>query len=63
MDQISINRPINYLACREAYFNNFEISSFAMWRSKEYRMFYDFLEDSAGFWIHRWGDSPGSITQ
>lgn len=32
-----------------------------MWRSLGYREYYNFIEDSQGFWRHRWGDSPGIL--
>jgi hypothetical protein len=43
---------------RESYLNNFEISNFAVWRTPEYKKFYEFLERAEGFWRYRWGDAP-----
>ena len=40
------------------YYNNFEISSMALWRSQEYRSFIDYIDQLGGIYYHRWGDAP-----
>ena len=39
-------------------YNNFEIASFSLFRSKEYREYFEFLDSKAGFYYERWGDAP-----
>ena len=40
------------------FWNNFELASFALWRDPQYLEFFDFLEESGGFFYERWGDAP-----
>jgi len=40
------------------FWSNFEIADFAFFRSKEYRDFFDYLDQLGGFYFERWGDSP-----
>ena len=40
------------------YYNNFEISSMALWKSQEYRSFIDYIDRLGGIYYHRWGDAP-----
>ena len=43
---------------KSLYYNNFEISRVALWRSREYQRFFAFLDQSMGIYKHRWGDAP-----
>lgn len=40
------------------FWSNFEIASNSLFTSPEYRTYYDFLENSKGFFTERWGDAP-----
>lgn len=40
------------------FWSNFEIASFDLWRSDEYRDYVDELESKQGFYMERWGDAP-----
>ena len=40
------------------YYNNFEVSSMALWRSHEYRSFIEYIDRLGGIYYHRWGDAP-----
>ena len=43
---------------RMQFFNNFELASFALFRDPEYIEFFEYLEESGGFFYERWGDAP-----
>ena len=43
---------------RTFFYTNFEVSAMAMWRSQEYLAIFKALDDSGGFFRHRWGDGP-----
>lgn len=58
-----INNPIpekynneNYNLCH--FWSNFEIASNKLFTSPEYKSYYQFLENSNGFFTERWGDAP-----
>ncbi|QPG76938.1 hypothetical protein FOA43_004332 [Brettanomyces nanus] len=40
------------------FWSNFEIARTDIFRSKEYRDYFEFLEQSGGFYVERWGDAP-----
>ena len=40
------------------FYNNFEISRVALWRSVEYQSFMAHIEESMGIFKYRWGDAP-----
>ena len=40
------------------FWNNFELASFALWRDPQYVEFFEYLEESGGFFYERWGDAP-----
>ena len=40
------------------YYNNFEISSLALWRSPSYRHFVQWVDRLGGMYYYRWGDGP-----
>lgn len=40
------------------FWSNFEIAANSVFTSPEYRAYYDFLENSHGFYQERWGDAP-----
>lgn len=40
------------------FWSNFEIANLRFFRSKEYQDFFDFLDQSGGFYYERWGDAP-----
>lgn len=40
------------------FWSNFEIGDFSFFRSKKYRIFFDYLDRSGGFFYERWGDAP-----
>ena len=43
---------------RNMFYTNFEITSLAFWKSQAYRDFFDFVDQSNGIYMHRWGDAP-----
>ncbi|KAI9263350.1 nucleotide-diphospho-sugar transferase [Phascolomyces articulosus] len=40
------------------FWTNFEIGSLDLWRSNEYLQFFNYLDESGGFYYERWGDAP-----
>ena len=40
------------------YYNNFEISSMALWRSREYQDYVEMVDQAGGIYHYRWGDAP-----
>ncbi|KAI5165810.1 alpha 1,2-mannosyltransferase [Nematocida sp. AWRm79] len=40
------------------FWSNFEIADFSFFRSKKYKMFFNYLDRSGGFFYERWGDAP-----
>ncbi|ODV83915.1 glycosyltransferase family 15 protein, partial [[Candida] arabinofermentans NRRL YB-2248] len=56
MDFISIDNGQTYNTCH--FWSNFEIGDMDFWRSKEYESFFQYLDESGGFFYERWGDAP-----
>lgn len=59
----SLSNVVNELYDGEQYnlchfWSNFEIASNEVFTSPEYKAYYDFLENSNGFFTERWGDAP-----
>ncbi|KAI9490735.1 nucleotide-diphospho-sugar transferase [Zychaea mexicana] len=46
----------SYNSCH--FWTNFEIASLDLWRSSEYLKFFNYLDESGGFFYERWGDAP-----
>jgi mannosyltransferase len=46
----------NFNLCH--FWSNFEIASNDLFTSPEYKAYYEFLENSNGFFTERWGDAP-----
>ena len=40
------------------YYNNFEISSFSMWMSRDYANYIEYIDRTGGIYYYRWGDAP-----
>ena len=40
------------------FYNNFEVSKMSIWKSKEYRGYIDYIDQSKGIFLRRWGDAP-----
>ena len=40
----------------KVYHNNFEVSDLELWRSREYRNFFDYIDRLGGIFYTRWGD-------
>jgi len=40
------------------YYNNFEISSLKLWKSKHYEDFIEYVDRLGGIYYNRWGDAP-----
>ncbi|KAI8990931.1 nucleotide-diphospho-sugar transferase [Mycotypha africana] len=40
------------------FWSNFEIASLNLWRSPEYRDFFQYLDQTGNFFYERWGDAP-----
>jgi alpha 1,2-mannosyltransferase len=40
------------------FWSNFEIAAFSLFRSREYKSFFDYLDNAGGFFYERWGDAP-----
>ncbi|KAI9260232.1 nucleotide-diphospho-sugar transferase [Sporodiniella umbellata] len=40
------------------FWTNFEIASLDLWRSNDYLKFFNYLDQSGGFFYERWGDAP-----
>ncbi|KAI8147913.1 nucleotide-diphospho-sugar transferase [Fennellomyces sp. T-0311] len=45
-----------YNSCH--FWTNFEIGSLDLWRSNEYLRFFNYLDETGGFYYERWGDAP-----
>ncbi|VVT52963.1 uncharacterized protein SAPINGB_P003335 [Magnusiomyces paraingens] len=46
----------NYNYCH--FWSNFEIGDMDFWRSEAYRKYFEYLDNSGGFFYERWGDAP-----
>ncbi|EGV62117.1 hypothetical protein CANTEDRAFT_125662 [Yamadazyma tenuis ATCC 10573] len=51
-----VNSSSEYNLCH--FWSNFEIGSLNFWRSEAYSKFFEFLDQSGGFYYERWGDAP-----
>jgi len=40
------------------FYNNFEISAFSLWTSKQYQDYIHFIDMLGGIYYYRWGDAP-----
>ncbi|KAH9386942.1 alpha 1,2-mannosyltransferase [Nematocida major] len=40
------------------FWSNFEVGDFSFFRGKKYRMLFEYLDKSGGFFYERWGDAP-----
>lgn len=40
------------------FYTNFEISDLDMWRSGNFKKYFDFIDRDGGIYRHRWGDTP-----
>ncbi|KAI8148594.1 nucleotide-diphospho-sugar transferase [Fennellomyces sp. T-0311] len=40
------------------FWTNFEIASLDLWRSNDYLKFFNYLDQTGGFFYERWGDAP-----
>ncbi|KAI9715042.1 MAG: hypothetical protein M1828_001078 [Chrysothrix sp. TS-e1954] len=40
------------------WWSNFEIADLEFFRGKEYRRFFEYLDEAGGFYYERWGDAP-----
>jgi len=40
------------------FWSNFEIADMEFWRNETYSKFFDYLDNSGGFYYERWGDAP-----
>ncbi|GCE98848.1 mannosyltransferase ktr3 [Zygosaccharomyces mellis] len=56
MDYISDDNGENYNLCH--FWSNFEIGSLDLWRSEAYDKYFEYLDQSGGFYYERWGDAP-----
>lgn len=51
-------RPKFRWAASHVFYNNFEVSDLAVWRSPEYRDYIDYIDKTGGIYYRRWGDAP-----
>lgn len=49
-------RTGGYNGCH--FWSNFEIVDLSLYRSKQYQMYFDYLDQAGGFFYERWGDAP-----
>lgn len=56
MGFVSDDKGATYNGCH--FWSNFEIASFDLWRSPDYIKFFNYLDQSGGFFYERWGDAP-----
>lgn len=43
---------------KHMYYNNFEVSRVALWRSREYQSYFSHIDRTMGIYKYRWGDAP-----
>jgi alpha 1,2-mannosyltransferase len=53
---ISDDGGTNYNLCH--FWSNFEIGDMDFWRGETYKSFFEFLDETGGFYYERWGDAP-----
>ena len=56
MDFVSDDDGFSYNLCH--YWSNFEIASLDFYRSEAYTKYFEYLDQSGGFFYERWGDAP-----
>lgn len=56
MDFISDDAGDSYNMCH--FWSNFEIADMDFWRGEAYTKFFNYLENTGGFYYERWGDAP-----
>lgn len=56
MDFISDDKGETYNLCH--FWSNFEIANLNFWRGEAYRKYFDYLDQTGGFFYERWGDAP-----
>ncbi|QLL34761.1 hypothetical protein HG536_0H01360 [Torulaspora globosa] len=56
MKFISGDRGKTYNLCH--FWSNFEIANLNFWRSPAYREYFNYLDQTGGFFYERWGDAP-----
>ncbi|KAG1905608.1 glycosyltransferase family 15 protein [Suillus fuscotomentosus] len=56
MDFLSDNAGDSYNMCH--FWSNFEIADMDFWRGEAYTKFFEYLENTGGFYYERWGDAP-----
>ncbi|KAJ2159062.1 hypothetical protein GGF46_003299 [Coemansia sp. RSA 552] len=56
MWQWLVNDSGTYNGCH--FWSNFEIVDLRFYRSREYQLFFDYLDRAGGFFYERWGDAP-----
>lgn len=56
MDFISDDAGDTYNMCH--FWSNFEIADMDFWRGEAYTKFFNYLENTGGFYYERWGDAP-----
>ena len=47
---------LDYNGCH--FWSNFEIAAFSLFRSPQYKAFFEHLDEAGGFFYERWGDAP-----
>ena len=56
MGFISNDKGETYNLCH--FWSNFEVASLKFWRSQAYRDYFEYLDQTGGFFYERWGDAP-----
>ncbi|RCK54987.1 Glycolipid 2-alpha-mannosyltransferase 2 [Candida viswanathii] len=56
MDFISDDKGKTYNLCH--FWSNFEIANLNFWRGEAYTKYFDYLDQTGGFFYERWGDAP-----
>ncbi|KAL6941595.1 alpha 1,2-mannosyltransferase 2.4.1 [Hanseniaspora osmophila] len=56
LDFISNDDGDTYNLCH--FWSNFEVANLNFWRSEQYKSYFEFLDQSGGFFYERWGDAP-----
>ncbi|KAL8293174.1 hypothetical protein RQP46_000868 [Phenoliferia psychrophenolica] len=56
VDDVSDGIDGRYNLCH--FWSNFEIADLRFWRSQAYQDFFNYLDETGGFFYERWGDAP-----
>ena len=56
MPYMSENGGSTYNLCH--FWSNFEIADMDFWRGEAYSKYFDYLDQTGGFYYERWGDAP-----